>query len=70
MLTKAGFLWSVLSVNPIFNKHARTLLICGVSSDVRDIKRQVLKQINQRDAIGSPFGGIEFNQNWSVYFSE
>jgi|TARA_R110001583_G_scaffold140806_1_gene292941 methyl-accepting chemotaxis protein len=55
--------WIVLSVNPIFNKHGEHTGFVGVSSDVRDIKRQVLEQINQRDAISSHSAVLEFNQN-------
>lgn len=55
--------WIVLSVNPIFNKSGEHTGFVGVSSDVREIKRQVLEQINQRDAISSHSAVLEFNQN-------
>ena len=53
--------WIVLSVNPIFNSKGEHTGFVGVSSDVRDIKRQVLEQINQRDAISSHSAVLEFN---------
>jgi methyl-accepting chemotaxis protein len=59
---KAGVpYWIVLSVNPIFNKKGEHTGFVGVSSDVRDIKRLVLEQINQRDAISSHSAVLEFS---------
>jgi methyl-accepting chemotaxis protein len=55
--------WIVLSVNPIFNDLGEHTGFVGVSSDVREIKRQVLEQINQRDAISSHSAVLEFNQS-------
>jgi methyl-accepting chemotaxis protein len=55
--------WIVLSVNPIFNKNGEHTGFVGVSSDVREIKRLVLEQINQRDAISSHSAVLEFNQD-------
>jgi methyl-accepting chemotaxis protein len=55
--------WIVLSVNPIFNASGEHTGFVGVSSDVRDIKRQVLEQINQRDAISSHSAVLEFDKN-------
>ncbi|MEW6989981.1 methyl-accepting chemotaxis protein [Colwelliaceae bacterium 6441] len=55
--------WIVLSVNPIFNERGEHTGFVGVSSDVRDIKRQVLEQINQRDAISSHSAVLEFSHN-------
>ena len=55
--------WIVLSVNPIFNEQGVHTGFVGVSSDVREIKRQVLEQINQKDAISSHSAVLEFNKN-------
>ncbi|NLQ17983.1 PAS domain S-box protein [Marinomonas sp. M1K-6] len=55
--------WIVLSVNPIFDKNGVHTGFVGVSSDVRDIKREVLAQINQRDAISSQSAVLEFNKH-------
>jgi methyl-accepting chemotaxis protein len=55
--------WIVLSVNPIFNDNGEHTGFVGVSSDVREIKRLVLEQINQRDAISSHSAVMEFNEN-------
>ena len=55
--------WIVLSVNPIFNEQGLHTGFVGVSSDVREIKRQVLEQINQKDAISSHSAVLEFNKN-------
>jgi len=55
--------WIVLSVNPIFNEQGQHTGFVGVSSDVREIKRLVLEQINQKDAISSHSAVMEFNQN-------
>jgi len=54
--------WIVLSVNPTFNDDGEHTGFVGVSSDVREIKRQVLEQINQKDAISSHSAVIEFNR--------
>lgn len=62
--TKEGVpYWIVLSVNPIFNERGEHTGFVGVSSDVREIKRLVLEQINQKDAISSHSAVMEFNQN-------
>lgn len=53
--------WIVLSVNPIFNDNGEHTGFVGVSSDVREIKRLVLEQINQRDAISSHSAVMEFS---------
>lgn len=55
--------WIVLSVNPIFNEDGQHTGFVGVSSDIRDIKKQVLEQINQRDAISSHSAVLEFNKS-------
>lgn len=55
--------WIVLSVNPLFNEHGEHSGFVGVSSDVREIKRLVLEQINQRDAISSHSAVLEFTKN-------
>jgi methyl-accepting chemotaxis protein len=55
--------WIVLSVNPIFNQKGEHTGFVGVSSDVREIKRLVLEQINQKDAISSHSAVMEFNQS-------
>ncbi|MFT6899795.1 MAG: methyl-accepting chemotaxis protein, partial [Paraglaciecola sp.] len=55
--------WIVLSVNPLFNEHGEHTGFVGVSSDVREIKRLVLEQINQRDAISSHSAVLEFTKN-------
>lgn len=55
--------WIVLSVNPIFNEDGEHTGFVGVSSDVREIKRLVLEQINQKDAISSHSAVMEFNQS-------
>lgn len=55
--------WIVLSVNPIFNENGEHTGFVGVSSDVRDIKRLVLEQINQKDAISSHSAVMEFDSN-------
>lgn len=55
--------WIVLSVNPIFNEKGEHTGFVGVSSDVREIKRLVLEQINQKDAISSHSAVMEFNQS-------
>lgn len=62
--TKEGVpYWIVLSVNPIFNENGQHTGFVGVSSDVREIKRLVLEQINQKDAISSHSAVMEFNQS-------
>lgn len=62
--TKEGVpYWIVLSVNPIFNEKGEHTGFVGVSSDVREIKRLVLEQINQKDAISSHSAVMEFNQD-------
>ena len=62
--TKEGVpYWIVLSVNPIFNEKGEHTGFVGVSSDVREIKRLVLEQINQKDAISSHSAVMEFNQS-------
>jgi methyl-accepting chemotaxis protein len=61
---KAGVpYWIVLSVNPIFNDKGEHTGFVGVSSDVREIKRLVLEQINQKDAISSHSAVLEFSQS-------
>ncbi len=55
--------WIVLSVNPIFNEQGEHTGFVGVSSDVREIKRLVLEQINQKDAISSHSAVMEFEHN-------
>lgn len=60
--TKEGVpYWIVLSVNPIFNEKGEHTGFVGVSSDVRDIKRLVLEQIDQKDAISSHSAVMEFD---------
>lgn len=62
--TKEGVpYWIVLSVNPIFNEYGEHTGFVGVSSDVREIKRLVLEQINQKDAISSHSAVMEFDQS-------
>jgi len=62
--TKEGVpYWIVLSVNPIFNEKGEHTGFVGVSSDVREIKRLVLEQINQKDAISSHSAVMEFTQS-------
>lgn len=61
--TKEGVpYWIVLSVNPIFNENGEHTGFVGVSSDVRDIKRLVLEQIDQKDAISSHSAVMEFDE--------
>lgn len=55
--------WIVLSVNPIFDEAGQHNGFVGVSSDVREIKRLVLEQINQRDAISRHSAVMEFNKD-------
>lgn len=55
--------WIVLSVNPTFDDNGQHTGFVGVSSDIREIKRQVLEQINQKDAISSHSAVIEFNED-------
>lgn len=55
--------WIVLAVNPIFDEKGEHTGFVGVSSDVREIKRQVLEQINQRDAISSHSAVLEFSRS-------
>ena len=55
--------WIVLSVNPTFDDNGQHTGFVGVSSDIREIKRQVLEQINQKDAISSHSAVIEFNDD-------
>jgi methyl-accepting chemotaxis protein len=55
--------WIVLSVNPIFDEAGQHKGFVGVSSDVREIKRLVLEQINQRDAISRHSAVMEFNKD-------
>jgi methyl-accepting chemotaxis protein len=54
--------WIVLSVNPIFDESGHHSGFVGVSSDVREIKRLVLEQINQKDAISRHSAVMEFNR--------
>lgn len=62
--TKEGVpYWIVLSVNPIFNETGEHTGFVGVSSDVRDIKRLVLEQIDQKNAISSHSAVMEFDAN-------
>lgn len=58
--------WIVLSVNPIFDKSGHHSGFVGVSSDVREIKRLVLEQINQRDAISRHSAVMEFNRSGNL----
>ncbi len=61
--TKQGVpYWIVLSVNPIFNEKGEHTGFVGVSSDVREIKRLVLEQIDQKNAISSHSAVMEFDE--------
>ncbi|CAM4105174.1 methyl-accepting chemotaxis protein [Pseudoalteromonas byunsanensis] len=52
--------WIVLSVNPTFDENGIHTGFVGVSSDIRDIKRQVIEQLTQRDAVDKNSVVIEF----------
>nr|WP_269473138.1 methyl-accepting chemotaxis protein [Pseudoalteromonas sp. A25] len=52
--------WIVLSVNPTFDKNGTHTGFVGVSSDIRDIKRQVIEQLTQRDAVDKNSVVMEF----------
>nr|WP_105168936.1 methyl-accepting chemotaxis protein [Pseudoalteromonas sp. T1lg23B] len=52
--------WIVLSVNPTFDENGIHTGFVGVSSDIRDIKRQVIEQLTQRDAVDKNSVVMEF----------
>ena len=52
--------WIVLAVNPTFDEHGHHDGFVGVSSDIREIKRQVLEQLNQKEAISLHSAVMEF----------
>jgi PAS domain S-box-containing protein len=53
--------WIVLAVNPTFDKNGRHTGFVGVSSDIREIKKQVLEQLSQKEAISSQSAVMEFD---------
>lgn len=53
--------WIVLAVNPTFDEHGRHTGFVGVSSDIREIKKQVLEQLSQKEAISSQSAVMEFD---------
>ena len=60
--TKSGEpYWIVLAVNPTFDDAGHHTGFVGVSSDIRDIKKQVLEQLSQKEAISSQSAVMEFD---------
>ncbi|WP_185976565.1 methyl-accepting chemotaxis protein [Catenovulum sediminis] len=55
--------WIVLSVNPTFNHKGQHTGFVGVSSDIREIKRQSLQQLSQKEAISKHSAVMEFERN-------
>ncbi|WP_141096222.1 methyl-accepting chemotaxis protein [Lacimicrobium sp. SS2-24] len=53
--------WIVLAVNPTFDEQGHHTGFVGVSSDIRDIKKQVLEQLSQKEAISSQSAVMEFD---------
>lgn len=53
--------WIILAVNPTFDEQGRHTGFVGVSSDIRDIKKQVLEQLSQKEAISSQSAVMEFD---------
>lgn len=53
--------WIILAVNPTFDKAGRHTGFVGVSSDIRDIKKEMLEQLSQKEAISSQSAVMEFD---------
>lgn len=53
--------WIILAVNPTYDAHGNHNGFVGVSSDIREIKAQSLKQLNQMEAIDGHSAVIEFS---------
>lgn len=53
--------WIVLSVNPTYDSQGYHTGFVDVSSDIREIKQQVLKQLSQKEAISSSSAAVEFD---------
>lgn len=53
--------WIVLSVNPTFDEAGQHTGFVGVSSDIREIKKQALEQLSQKEAISSQSAVMEFD---------
>ncbi len=53
--------WIVLSVNPTFDEDGQHTGFVGVSSDITDIKQQVLEQLSQKEAISNNSAVMEFD---------
>ncbi|MDF2176821.1 methyl-accepting chemotaxis protein [Aliiglaciecola sp. CAU 1673] len=53
--------WIVLAVNPTFDKQGRHTGFVGVSSDIRDLKKAVLEQLSQKEAISAQSAVMEFD---------
>lgn len=53
--------WIILAVNPTFDQLGRHTGFVGVSSDIREIKKQVLEQLSQKEAISSQSAVMEFD---------
>ena len=58
--------WIILAVNPTFDQIGRHTGFVGVSSDIRDIKKQVLEQLSQKEAISSQSAVMEFDLQGSL----
>ncbi|WP_200881974.1 PAS domain-containing protein, partial [Nitrincola sp. A-D6] len=53
--------WIILAVNPTFDENGKHTGFVGVSSDIREIKKLVLEQLSQKEAISSQSAVMEFD---------
>ncbi len=58
--------WIILAVNPTYDNQGKHTGFVGVSSDIREIKDQNLKQLNQMEAIDGHSAVIEFTADGSL----
>ena len=58
--------WIILAVNPTFDEQGRHTGFVGVSSDIREIKKLVLEQLSQKEAISSQSAVMEFDLEGSL----
>ncbi|AWL11184.1 Blue-light-activated histidine kinase [Saliniradius amylolyticus] len=58
--------WIILAVNPTYDESGNHTGFVGVSSDIREIKQQSLKQLNQMEAIDGHSAVIEFDPQGQV----
>ncbi len=58
--------WIILAVNPTYDANGKHTGFVGVSSDIREIKDQNLKQLNQMEAIDGHSAVIEFAPDGSL----